>query len=310
MEKKDFYYLSSDGKTKIHAVEWLPEGEPKAILQIAHGVTEHMLRYGELAEFFTDRGIIVTGNDQIGHGTSIAEGAEPMYFGPTGSFNYAVEDVYELRQTMAKKFPGLPHCLLGFSLGSFLARDYLIHYKKETDGVILIGTGQTPPLQIALAKWIAAREGRRAGEEHATPLIRKLTFGTYNKKFAPNRTDYNWLCSNDEALDAYIADPLRGENFSAGLFRELLSSMSFTGKLKNIRQMDKNVPVLFMSGAEDSVGEDGKGVKKAYFCFKKAGMQNVELKLYPDLRHDILHEKCNRQVFENIYQWMGVNNLK
>lgn len=310
MEKQDFYYLSADGKTRIHAVIWLPEGEPKAILQIAHGVTEHMLRYGELAEFFTDRGIAVAGNDQIGHGTSIAEGAEPMYFGPTGSWDYAVEDIHTLRQTMEKKFQRLPHCLLGFSLGSFLARNYLIRYKDETDGVILIGTGQTPPFQIALAKWIAVREGRKAGEEHATPLIRKLTFGTYNKKFAPNRTDYDWLCANEEALDAYIADPLRGENFSAGLFRELLSSMSFNGKLNNIKQMNKKMPVLFMSGEEDSVGENGKGVKRAYRSFQKVGMQNVRIKLYPGLRHDILHEKCREHVFENIYHWMEEQILK
>ena len=135
-------------------------------------------------------------------------------------------------------------------------------------------------------------------------MIKKLTFDTYNKFFAPNRTDYDWLCSDNEGLDEYIADPMRGGNLSAGLFREMLSGMKFTSEIKNLKKMNLDTPILFISGDEDPVGEKGKGVIKAYHKFQNIGMKDVEIKLYPKLRHDILHEKCKKEIYEYVYNWI------
>lgn len=221
MEKREFYYPSADGKTQIHALEWLPETTPVAVLQVAHGVTEYIGRYEAFAEYFAKRGIVVVGNDHLGHGLSISEGSAPMYFGPEGSWNWAVEDVRTCREIMKKKYKDIPYCLLGFSLGSFLVRTYLINEPGTVDASILVGTGQIPLSQISFAKMIAKKEARKFGEDHTSPLIKKLTFGTYNRLFAPNRTDYDWLCASKKSLDEYIADSMRGEYFSAGLFRDL-----------------------------------------------------------------------------------------
>lgn len=304
MVKHDFYYLSADGRTQIHAVEWQPEGRPLAILQISHGVTEHILRYESVAEYFVKKGFIVVGNDHIGHGTSIAKGAEPMFFGPEGSWNWAVEDMNTCKEMIQERFPDVPCCLMGFSLGSFLTRTYLICYPGTVNAAVLLGTGQVPQFQIAMAKYIVKREADKVGEEHTSPLIKKLSFETYNKNFAPNRTEYDWLCASKEALDDYITDPLRGENFSAGLFRELLSGMSYTGKLKHIKKMDMDIPILLASGDCDPVGECGKGVMRVYHRFQKAGVKRISVKLYSGLRHDILHENGKEKIYQDIYKWL------
>ena len=247
---------------------------------------------------------MVVGNDHLGHGKSIAKDSEPMYFGPTGSWKWAVEDMYTCTKMIKEKYPEIPYYMLGFSLGSFLLRTYLIEYPKAIDAAIIMGTGETPPVQIALAKFIANKEAKKVGENHTSPMIKKLTFDTYNKFFAPNRTDYDWLCSDNEGLDEYIADPMRGGNLSAGLFREMLSGMKFTSEIKNLKKMNLDTPILFISGDEDPVGEKGKGVIKAYHKFQNIGMKDVEIKLYPKLRHDILHEKCKKEIYEYVYNWI------
>ena len=305
MIKNEFYYPSADGKTQIHAVEWKPETEIKGVIQIAHGVTEYILRYENFAEFFTQKGFVVVGNDHLGHGQSIAPNGKPMYFGPNGSWNFVVKDIDTCKQMTKKKYPNVPYMILGFSLGSFLVRTYLIDYAQEPlDGAIIMGTGYIPNFKIAIAKMMANKEAKKVGEENTSPVIKSLTFETYNKLFKPNRTAFDWLCSNEEALDEYIKDPLRGENYSSWLFREMLTGMQYTAELKNIQKMNKIMPIFLISGDKDPVGEFGKGVIKTHEIFKKAGIEDVEIKLYPNLRHDILHEKCKDTIYNDIYLWL------
>ena len=301
----EFTYISANGKTPIHAVEWLPEGEVLAVLQIAHGVSEHILRYEPFARYLTQRGFAVVGNDHLGHGGSVIAGKERLYFGESGSWNMVVQDLEVLRQRTRQKFPSVPYFLLGHSMGSFLARTYLIRHHGTVDGAIIMGTGQMPPALIKGGILAAKFEGKRLGEDKPSPLIDKIAFAPYNKPFAPNRTTYDWLSVNEENVDAYIAHPLCGGIPSAGLFREMLTGISYITQQKNVALMDKNTPILFISGEMDPVGDLGKGVKLAYASFLAAGMQDVQLKLYPTLRHEILNEACRETVYEDLYNWMG-----
>lgn len=305
MKKSEFFYPSADGKTKIHAVEWRPEKEPVGVLQIAHGVTEYILRYEEFAKYLTEKGFVVIGNDHLGHGKSIAEGAKPMYFGPKGSWNWVVKDIKSLKDMAKEKYPDIPYYMLGFSLGSFVLRTFLIDYPGDLDGAILMGTGQMSPIAIKIAKFMANKEAKKAGEENSTPTIHQLTFGTYNKIFAPNRTEYDWLCANEQALDEYIADPQKGGDFSAGLFRELLDGMLYSSSEKKVWWMDKKLPVLLISGDKDPVGDRGKGVRATEKVLRKAGVKDISVKMYSGLRHDILHEKEKDQVYADVYNWLN-----
>ena len=303
MKKEEFYYKSADKITNIHACIWIPEEEIKGVIQIAHGVTEYILRYEEFAKYFTSKGYVVVGNDHIGHGLSVAKGREKMYFGKEGSWNFVVKDIKTCFEITKAKFPNIQYIFLGFSLGSFLIRTYLIDYPEDINKAIIMGTGQMSEIPIKLAKLMAYSEAKKVGEEHSTQKIHNLTFGTYNKIFAPNKTEYDWLCANEEALNEYINDPLKGGDFSAGLFREMLNGMLYTSKIDNIQKMNKDIEILLISGAMDPVGNCGKGVEKTYKALKKAGINNVTVKLIPNDRHDILHEKDKLEVYNSIYKF-------
>lgn len=304
MVRNEFTFPSADGRTAIHAVEWLPEGDVRAVLQISHGVAEYILRYEPFAEYLTARGFAVAGHDHLGHGGSVAEGAARLYFGPRGSWSWVVDDLYTRRQLAGKRFPGVPCFLLGHSMGSFLARTYLIRYPGTVDGAVLMGTGQQSPALIAGGKAVAAAESARIGEDRASPLVEKLAFGAYNKRFAPNRTANDWLSVSTENVDRYLADPLCGGTPTSGLFREMLGGLTFIAKPENLKRMNLNTPVLFISGEMDPVGDCGRGVKKAFRSFQKAGVRDVSLQLYPELRHEILCEDCRETVYGNIFQWL------
>jgi len=305
MVRNEFTFPSADGKTSIHAVEWLPDnGTPRAVLQIAHGVSEYILRYEPFAEYLTNLGFAVVGHDHLGHGGSVAPGAAPLYFGPKGSWDRVVDDIYTLRQLAGKKFAGLPYAMMGHSMGSFLARTYLIRYPGTVDAAVIMGTGQMASALVSGGLAVAAVESRRIGEDQISPLVSKLAFGTYNKVFAPNRTEFDWLSVNEANVDAYIADPLCGGAATIGLFREMLGGIRFITRQENVRRMNLNTPILFISGEKDPVGDLGKGVRAACESFRKAGVRDVSLQLYPELRHEILCETCREAVYQDISQWL------
>lgn len=305
MVQREFTFPSADRKTSLHAVEWLPETQPRAVLQISHGVSEYILRYTPLAAFLTERGFAVVGHDHLGHGDSVAAGAPRLYFGPKGSWNWVAADLYTRRTLAEKRFPGVPYFLLGHSMGSFLARTYLIRYPGTVDGAIIMGTGQMAPVLLAGGRLVAARESRRVGEQSASPLVMKLAFETYNQRFAPNRTPFDWLSVNSANVDWYIAHPMCGGNPTIGLFREMLWGMDFIAKPRNLKRMNLNTPVHFVSGAMDPVGDCGRGVRRAYESFRKAGVRDVSIQLYPGLRHEILCEDCRDEIHQDLYRWMA-----
>lgn len=303
MKTKDFTYPSSDGRTTIHGVLWEPDEVAVGVIQIVHGMTEYIWRYGEIARFFTDYGYAVAGNDLTGHGESIIPGAQPMYFGLAGSWNNVVEDLHFLHHKVTKRYPAIPHFILGFSLGSFLTRDYISHYPYDFRAVVLVGTGQYSAPALWLADLAARAEARKHGEQNSTRMIHRLTFESYNRRFKPTRTEMDWLCENQKLLDQYLADPKRGKSMSAGMFREFVYGMKKTGKMQTIRKMCKDVPVLIISGASDPVGDFGKGAARVKRMFQKAGI-SAELKIYSG-RHDILREECAGQVLGDIVGFWG-----
>ena len=304
MVRRDFTFPSADGKTAIHAVEWQPEASVRAVLQITHGVSEFILRYEPFAEFLTAQGFAVVGHDHIGHGESIAPGAPRLYFGPKGSWDWVIADIEERRRLAKEQFPDLPYFLLGHSMGSFAARSHLIRYPGGLDGAIIMGTGHMAAPLVTGGLLVTAIESRRLGETKSAPIIDKLSFAAYKKIFAPNRTPFDWLSTNTENVDWYMTHPLCGGKPTIGLFREMLSGIAFMKQPQNLAAMDKKLPVLFISGAMDPVGDCSKGVRLACESFRKAGMQDVDMKLYPELRHEILCETGKETIFADIAHWL------
>lgn len=301
----EFYFPSSDGRTLIHVNQWTPLGGPIAgVVQIAHGVAEYGARYEPFARFLCGHGFAVVANDHLGHGKSLVEDCPMVYFGDENGWRHAVEDMEELRRRTAKVFPGVPYFLFGHSMGSFLSRTHLIRYPGRLDGCVLCGTGHMSPALIAGGKLIAGREIRRLGRKAYSAKADQLAFGAYNKPFAPNRTRFDWISTSEANVDAYIADPLCGGDTTLGLFRDMLGGLGIITKQANIERMDKDLPVLFIAGDQDPVGEMGKGVRRAYQAFRKAGVGDVSIKLYHGLRHEILNEASRRYVYQDVLDWL------
>lgn len=301
----EYYFRSSNGETLIHVDQWTPVlREIRGVVQIAHGVSEYGGRYAPFARFLCKNGFVVVANDHLGHGRSMIEGGPPVYFGEEDGWWHVVDDIEELRRRTAAVFPGKPYFLFGHSMGSFLARSFLIRYPGRVDGCILCGTGHPPAPVIVGGKLVADREIRRIGKKGYSATADKLAFGGYNKRFAPNRTRFDWVSASEENVDAYIADPLCGGDASVGLFRDMLEGLSFITRQSNMDKMDLTKPVLFIAGDKDPVGDMGKGVRKACACFKKAGVRDVRCKLYHGLRHEILNERTRQYVYEDVLRWL------
>ncbi len=276
---------------RLPAVIWQPEQDIKAVLQITHGMTEHMGRYERFAADLCSRGVAVAGFDLRGHGKNSGN-PEIASFGE-GGWESTIEDMRLFFKELRIRYPGTPHYMMGFSLGSFLLREYLGKYPEDMSGAVIAGTGHQPGWLLDLMMAIVKGEFRKAGFDGSTDLIKQLSFGTYNQKFNPNRTEADWLCSDADTLDQYLADPLVRKNISAGLFWELLGSMKRTGKAESYAGWKKDLPVLLLYGTEDPVGNSGKGVPKLYGLMKKAGLQAVDCQQFPGARHDLFHEEAS-----------------
>lgn len=290
MGKETFTFVGW-GEMALPGYLWTPQGKVKAVLQIAHGMTEHMGRYEALAQALCPLGIAVAGFDLRGHGGNAGDPAVASF--GEGGWAASLEDMRLFHRLLQEKLGGVPHYMLGFSLGSFLLREYLGQYPDGVDGAIIVGTGDQPGWLLKIMMAVVDGQIKKAGFDNTTDLVRKLSFGTYNDKFKTNRTAADWLCADEEALDAYLADPLVRRDISAGLFRELLASMRRTGTAAAYAGWNKKTPVLLLSGDQDPVGDAGKGVARVYDRMRKAGLENVEFQQILDARHDVFHEEAS-----------------
>lgn len=303
--KEEHFLCQGMDNIQIDVCVWRPEGQVKAVLQITHGMTEHIARYAVLAENLTKQGIAVAGVDLRGHGHNPGD-PKCASFGENG-WDASISDMHICFEALEQRFSTVPHFMLGFSLGSFLLREYLARYTDPVAGAAILGTGQQPAAILTIIKAIVKTQIRKAGFDQTTPLVTKLSFETYNQRFAPVRTAFDWLCADEKELDIYIADPLCRETISSGLFWQLLDAMERTGDSTAYNKWNKMIPVLLLSGQKDPVGDFGKGVQRIYDQMKKAGMQNVRMQLFADARHDLLHEEnsgCAEKARSMLIEWM------
>ena len=301
--RTEFEYASKGAGT-IHAYRWAPEGTPIAVLQLVHGIAEHMLRYYEFARYLNGYGVLVTAEDHMGHGKSVGSGAE-RYF--AGGWLSAVGDTYELLRRTKEEFPNLPYFVLGHSMGSFMTRTLLFTYPNAgLRGAVICGTGWQSGATLAAGRTLCAMEQLRLGETKPSPLLNNLMFGAFNRKFPDAKTENDWICADPAVVRAYTDDPLCGGSASVGLAREMLRGIGMIEKKKNLAAMPKELPVLFIAGKSDPVGNMGKGVKRSAQSFRDVGMKSVELKLY-DGRHEILNERNRGEVYDDVWRFLEKN---
>lgn len=303
--KSRFTYLSRDGIHKCQAYKWQNDNVPvKGIFQIIHGMQEHMERYDEFASFMCDNGFIVVGNDHLGHGLTVSS-EELGYFAKDNADVIVVRDVHRLKKMTEGEYPGLPYFILGHSMGSFIARKYLTMYGKGIRGAIICGTGTKPAIVTGFGKIVSSISGIFSKGHNKSGLIDRLSFGGYNKKIANPTGKNDWVVRNDDVLKKYNEDPLCGFPFTSNGFKTLFSILHYVDNPKNLVSIPKSLPIFVIAGMCDPVGNYGKGPKKVYDTYKHIGISDVSLKLYPDMRHEILNDIDRNIVYEDVLKWIN-----
>lgn len=301
--RTDFWF-DSCGAGKIHCYKWTPEGEPKAVVQLVHGIAEFIERYDTFANYLTEQGFVVVAEDHMGHGQSInGDGIQGYFHG--GWFN-AVADTYHLLTETKAEYPELPYILFGHSMGSFMARTILCKYPDSgIAAAVICGTAWQPAFALPMLIKVIEAMNKKAGETAPSHKLNDMVFGGYNKKVEHKRTSHDWLTRDDKIVDAYIAHPLCGFVPSGGLLRDMMQGIYYIEQPQNLAQMRKDLPVFFIAGGDDPVGSYGKGVQQAADAFRKAGMTDVSVRIYPLCRHEILNEINKEEVFEDVTAWIG-----
>lgn len=303
LEAQDFALDAKNGLT-IFCREYRPEGEPVGAVQIIHGIAEYKDRYDAFARFLAKAGYAVYTSDLPGHGPAEKLSGDLGLFPEREGWLRVAETQHALTEHMGETWPGKPLFLFGHSMGSFLARTCIIRWPRGLTGCILCGTGHQPAALVKAGNAAACLVSRLGGREKPSEFLRKLAFGSYNKRI-PNAASPNaWISRDDAVVAAYDADPLCGFNPSAGLLRDMMQGIRLIQDPAELRHMDPELPILFISGEEDPVGEYGAGVKRARDCFVQLGMKRVELKLYPLDRHELLNELDKEQVFADVLAWL------
>lgn len=302
--KKEFSFLSSDNATRIHAMCWKPENEVKAVLQICHGMMEYIERYQAFAEYLCERGFYVVGHDHLGHGQSVQSKEHYGFFHETKGNECVIGDIHKVRRMTAKEYPDVPYYMLGHSMGSFLLRQYLSMYGEGLAGAIIMGTGDIPAPLLTAGKAACRSLAAVKGWKHRSAFVNNMGLGGYNKKFEPSESTKDWVTSDDEIRAAYEKDPLCSFVFTVNGYYHMFRGMEVLTKKETMEKIPKDLPVLFISGGQDPVGEFGKSVARIYKKYKENGMQDVDLKIYPEDRHEVLNERNRAEVYEFLYEWL------
>lgn len=298
-----FSFKSSDNKTDIYALCTVPDAQPYlGIIQICHGMCEYIDRYEDVFKYFSERGFIVCGHDHLGHGHSADKGQLGFFADENGDM-LLVEDTRRLTINMKRRFGALPYFLLGHSMGSFIARIYASKYAEELDGAIFSGTGgpnPASPVGVGAASGVMLLQGAH----HRSRALDKLSFGNYNKRCTPRRTDKDWLTRDSHVVDKYIKDPFCNFLFTASAFKDLFTLYSKANSSEWAKAVPQKLPIYLFSGDCDPVGNYGEGVKEVYRMLHKTSHSDVTIKLYPGGRHEMLNEINKLQVYEDVYNWI------
>lgn len=307
INREELRFPSADGRSTIRALVWWPAlaagARPRGVVQVIHGMAEHVERYDALARLFASRGFVVCGDDHAGHGAS----CDPDGYGclpARGGAEALVADEHTLRRLVTERMGAdAPYLLLGHSLGSYIARVYLAEYGEGLAGVILSGTG-TLPVAVswaghALARLICAVRG----EKYRSKLLDGMGVGGYARA-VPGPTGCEWLSHNEKNVATYVADPRCGFMFSAGGYAAVTKLTARACSLAWARRAPHDVPLLFVSGAEDPVGDNGRGVRAAAELARRAGQRHVDMRIYEGMRHEIFNEDDGGRVMADVLSWV------
>jgi alpha-beta hydrolase superfamily lysophospholipase len=301
VELKESRFQCKDGST-LHLKRWNPV-KPWAIVIMLHGMKDHSGRYLQFASFLSEQKISVIIPDHRGHGLT-AKKQELGYLGGKEGWNLVLDDIDSIIQDARKSYPALPLYLLGHSMGAQLARHFVLKHPTEIDGLILSGAMQQPRLTMLVGIFLASLTSLLRGSKSTSQIIEWLSFGNYNKRFEPARTKQDWVCNDPVRVDDYINSPFCGFDLSVSAYRSFFRSHLEVRTFEKKGIFPNQLPVFIYGGAMDSVSRQGKQLMNLRKIFIKAGVDDVEFKLYPDGRHEIHNDLGRFEVFRDVGDWV------
>lgn len=278
---------------------------PRAHIHFVHGMAEHIARYGEVMDDLAKEGYVVTGFNQRGHGPLALENHRLGDFDDGVTFDRLVEDVYEIMNAYKTMYPDVPRILFGHSMGSFVARRFSQTYGAEIDGLICSGTAGKPGMTGIGGSLLSAILSFKDGSHAPSDVLDQIGFGGYNKMIKNPKTKFDWLSTDQESVQKYLDDPLSGTVSTNQFFRVLFDGLKLISTPKNYESVPVQLPVLLFSGTADPVGGQGKGVFEAARLFSKAGVENVTVHLFENVRHESLQGPSRDSVLQVMKQWMN-----
>lgn len=296
---------STDGSTTVHGIIWWPQEDPRGIVQLVHGMAEHIMRYDSFARYLNEQGFVACGHDHVGHGKSVDD---PTHWGCLPVRNgrdVLVGDVGRMRDLVSERVSNdLPYFIFGHSMGSFVTRAYISECAMGLSGAIICGTGHIPPATSAAGNKLARLIARARGEDYVSKLLGELSIGAYAKAIPNRRTQLDWISYNEDNVDAYIADEQCGFAFSAGGNATLTALTCEVCTPSCCAKVPIGLPLLYIAGDADPVGDMGEGVRKAADMAREAGSVDVTCTIYEHMRHEILNEDDGIRVMADVVAWM------
>lgn len=302
--KKEFLKINSAcDNLALGAAVFEPEGEIKGIVQFSHGMAEHKERYYDFMEYLTNRGYACIINDHRGHGESVKDKADLGYF-YDDTADYIVEDLHQLTLYMKERFPGKPICLFGHSMGSLVVRKYIKKYDYEITKLVVCGSPSRNPL-INTALMLVKIQKAFKGDRYRSHMIQHLAFGSYNKNIENVSSGNSWLSADEANVKTYDRDELCGFVFTLNGFRNLFLLMKEIYEPQGWAMKNRDLPILFIAGADDPVIVGEKQWKESQGFLKNLGYNNIEGKLYTGKRHEILNEDIKEDIYEDVIDFIG-----
>lgn len=305
MSKKETGFITDRYGKKLFVRKWLPDGTPKASLQIIHGMSEHSGRYSHVGSFFASHGFVVFAHDHRGHGQTDPD--RLGFLDHEAGFDVLAENIGDVKKEVCSEYLALPEIMLGHSMGSFCLQRYMQLYDSRTNATIYSGSNGRPPLMLNAGIWLAGIQKKLFGPDARSPLIDHLTFGKYNSHFKPARTKSDWLNRDKDMVNMYIDDPFAGFIFTNNFFLELFRGLKKLHKHELFAGYSKSVPILLISGSDDPVSNMGKGVRDLERRLLASGATHVDVQLYPGGRHEMLNEMNRKEVLQNLLSWIKKN---
>jgi alpha-beta hydrolase superfamily lysophospholipase len=305
VDSSNFTLTAADGVI-LFVYRWLPDRAPRAVVQIVHGLAEHAGRYARLAQALTDAGYAVYADDHRGHGRTASRDEERGFFAERDGWRKCLDDLWRLNRWISAERPGLPVFLIGHSMGSFMAQQFISEHGEALAGALLSGSsGRPPPALAAVARLVARIERLRLGPRGQSALVGRLTFGTFNKRFEPARTPFDWLSRDAAEVDKYLADPLCSTPLRVQLALDVLDALVDVTSAARQARIPKHLPIHVIAGSRDPVSAETRTLDQLLAAYRAAGLTAVTHRFYPEARHELFNETNRGEVTRDVLTWLA-----